>query len=173
MEGTDLTGGDLPGGTLTDVSSTQQCCERCLSTPGCGAWTYGSAGGVKCFLKGPSGWTRSPNPELTSGTTSGAAATGGTPPTAVSAPPAGPAGPPGTCALQANTDLHDGDVGEDSKGAQDAAACCSRCWAVEACGAWTWGKGPGDSSPKCFLKAATGWTSQPAPGYISGMARKG
>ncbi|KAL4420668.1 hypothetical protein ABPG75_010324 [Micractinium tetrahymenae] len=169
-EGTDLAGGDLPGSTLTDVSSAEQCCERCLSTPGCGAWTYGSASGVKCFLKQPSGWTRAPSPALTSGTTS-AASGAGSPPMPAGTSPAGPAGPPGTCSLQADTDFQGGDLQEDSEGARDAAACCSRCWAVDACGAWTWGKA-GDN-PKCFLKTASGWTQQPAPGYTSGKAQKG
>lgn len=83
------------GNLLACLPGAMTTCRRCLSTPGCGAWTYGSAAGVKCFLKQPSGWTLSPRAGLTSGTTGGAGAAGSPSPTEAGAPPAAAARPPG------------------------------------------------------------------------------
>lgn len=55
LQGTDLWGGDLPGGTSA-AASFQECCAKCSARKAeCKAFTY-VASWKKCYLKGAAGW---------------------------------------------------------------------------------------------------------------------
>lgn len=54
LENTDFFGGDLKAGGVP-AANPQQCCDSCLSDPGCAVWTFSRVDN-RCYLKGKIGW---------------------------------------------------------------------------------------------------------------------
>jgi len=118
------------GGDISDAgykSSVGECCQACLETSSCKAFTWNRGYDQHCWLK-----TQCATHYYDSNCDSGYATST----------------PTSTCSKQTNTQCQGNDI-RDAGVVSSASACCDACAATDQCKAWTWNRG---YDQHCFVK---------------------
>lgn len=143
LQDTDCSGADLLNKAVKD---TNDCCELCSKTPGCGAFTHNVWDGHKdatCYLKKSC-------TETQKGSKRGCIS--GVPMQLAPTPPPPPPTPPGMCGggYFETTDCEGADIKDKAMDNEDG--CCEWCSQTPGCTAFTQNMVDGHGSPHCYLK---------------------